>query len=262
MGSGFTGITDLAFGPDGALYAADFPNDRIVRIAQLGLDAFLCYKAKPTKGSAAFAPSTVQLEDELGSRSARVVKPRALCNPADRAGGGIADPDSHLASFGIQPDPKPAKLTGIGVENVLGELTVDITKLDRLLVPAAMSEGGPVAPLASTEVGHFACYKAKVAKGTPRLPKGTQVSLADAFGAARTLDVKKPTRVCLGTDRDGGGIPRPGDALACYQAKPAKGQPKHAKRAGVHVNHAFGPAQLDTVKEEELCLPSNVSTIN
>ena len=262
VGTGFAGIFDLAFGPDGALFVSDHVNDRIVRIAQLGLDAFLCYKAKPTKGGAPFVASTVQLEDLLGTVSARVVKPRALCSPADRAGAGIADAESHLASFGIQPDPKPPKLTGVDVENVLGELTVDLTKLDRLLVPAAASEGGPVPPLVSTEVGHFACYKAKVAKGTPKLPKGTQVSVADEFAATRTFDVKKPTRVCLGTDRDGGGIPRPGDDLACYQVKPAKGQPKHAKRAGVHVNHAFGAAQLDTVKEEELCLPSNVGTAN
>jgi hypothetical protein len=63
-------------------------------------------------------------------------------------------------------------------------------------------------------------------------------------------------------DKNGEGIPRQGDALVCYEAKPAKGQPKHAKRGGVHVNHQFGPAQLDTVKEEELCLPSNVGILN
>jgi len=262
VGSGFANTSDLEFGPDGALYASELANDRVVRIALLGLDAFLCYKAKPTKGGPPFEPPTVQLEDELGTRSARVVKPRALCNPADRAGLGIADEESHLASFGIVPDPKPPKAPGLRVENALGALTLDATKLDRLLVPAAKSLAGPVDPLESTQVGHFACYKAKVSKGTPKLPKGTQVSVADQFAEARTFDVKKPTRVCLAVDKNGEGIPRPDDALVCYKAKPAKGQPKHAKRAGVHVNHPFGPAQLDTVKEEELCLPSNVGTSN
>jgi hypothetical protein len=262
VGTGFAaGITDLEFGPGNALYVSDFNNDRVLRIALLGLDAFLCYKAKPTKGGPPLELPTVALEDELGATSARVVKPRALCNPADRAGGGISDPESHLASFGIQPDPKPPKLAGIGIENALGTLTLDATKLDRLLVPAAKSLAKPVPPLESTQVGHFACYKAKVSKGTPKLPKGTQVSVADQFAkGARTFDVKKPTRVCLATDKNGEGTPRPDDALVCYKAKPAKGQPKHAKRIGVHVNHQLGAAQLDTVKEEELCLPSSVST--
>ena len=262
VGSGFADTSDLAFGPGGALYAAEFANDRVVRIALLGLDAFLCYKAKPTKGGPPFEGPTVQLEDGLGATSARVVKPRALCNPADREGAGIGDPESHLASFGIVPDPKPARATGLDVENVLGELMLDATKLDRLLVPAAKSLAGPVDPLASTKVDHFACYKAKVSKGTPKLPKGTQVSVADPFAEARVFDVKKPTRVCLATDKNGEGIPRQNDALVCYKAKPAKGEPKHVKQAGVYVNHQFGPAQLDTVKEEELCLPSNVGFVN
>jgi len=42
----------------------------------------------------------------------------------------------------------------------------------------------------------------------------------------------------------------------CYQAKPASGQPKHIRVTGIHVNNQFGPEQLDTVKEEELCVPS------
>lgn len=42
----------------------------------------------------------------------------------------------------------------------------------------------------------------------------------------------------------------------CYQAKPATGQPKHVKLLGIHVNNQFGPEQLDTVKEEEFCVPS------
>ena len=33
MGTGFVSVNDLAFGPDGALYASEFDNDRILRIA-------------------------------------------------------------------------------------------------------------------------------------------------------------------------------------------------------------------------------------
>jgi hypothetical protein len=102
----------------------------------------------------------------------------------------------------------------------------------------------------------FECFKAKVAKGTPKLPKGTQVDLADQFAAVRTFDVKKPTHLCYASSVDGGKVANLDVALVCFKVKPAKGQPKHEKRFGVHVNHAFGPGELDTVKEDELCLPS------
>ncbi len=42
----------------------------------------------------------------------------------------------------------------------------------------------------------------------------------------------------------------------CYQAKPATGQPLHIKVLGIHVNNQFGSEQLDTIKEEEFCVPS------
>jgi hypothetical protein len=42
----------------------------------------------------------------------------------------------------------------------------------------------------------------------------------------------------------------------CYQAKAAKGEPKHVAVQGIFVNNQFGPEQLDTVKEEDLCVPS------
>jgi hypothetical protein len=42
----------------------------------------------------------------------------------------------------------------------------------------------------------------------------------------------------------------------CYQAKPATGEPKHVKVLGIHVNNQFGSEQVDTIKEEEFCVPS------
>jgi hypothetical protein len=43
----------------------------------------------------------------------------------------------------------------------------------------------------------------------------------------------------------------------CYQVKAAAGQPKHAKVvAQIHTLNQFGPGQLDTIKESELCVPA------
>ncbi len=57
-------------------------------------------------------------------------------------------------------------------------------------------------------------------------------------------------------DKNGEGIQNEAAHLMCYQAKPAKGQPPHQRRTGIHVNNQFGQEQLDTIKEEELCVPS------
>ncbi len=83
-------------------------------------------------------------------------------------------------------------------------------------------------------------------------------------------------------EREAGGevteIQNPDARLTCYQVKLVKGvcaagspqneggekgvtafceaQPKHEKGVGIHTNNQFGPEQLDTIKEEELCVPS------
>jgi hypothetical protein len=82
--------------------------------------------------------------------------------------------------------------------------------------------------------------------------------VADEFAAARTLDLKKPKRLCVAVDKNGEGVPDPEAVLLCYKAKPAKGQPKHEKRKGVYVGHQFATGQLDTVGEQELCVPSSI----
>jgi hypothetical protein len=188
------------------------------------------------------------------------VKPVALCNPADQDGGGIADAETHLAGFQIKSVEKHVKQTGVLVENALGTLSLDTAKEDRLLVPSAKSLEGTAVPPVDPPVDHFKCYKAKVSKGTPKFPKGVQVTVADQFdGTARTLDVKKPTKLCLPVDKNGEGIQSPDERLVCYSAKPAKGQAKHAKRAGVSVANQFGSGQLDTLKEDVLCVPSGGS---
>lgn len=57
-------------------------------------------------------------------------------------------------------------------------------------------------------------------------------------------------------DKEGEGIKNDAAHLTCYQAKPATGQPKHLKVLGIHVNNQFEPGRLDTIEEEELCVPS------
>ncbi len=188
-----------------------------------------------------------------------MLRPKALCNPANLAGEGIGDPETHLESYQIESSEKYEKVTSFPVSNRFGTLVLDTKKEDRLLVPSAKGLAEPPGPLGETAVDHFECYKAKTSKGTPKFPKGVQLSAADQFAPkARTLDLKKPTHLCLPVNKNGEGIQSPESLLVCYQAKPAKGQPNHVKRTGVFLDNQFGTEQLDTAKEEELCVLSSM----
>jgi hypothetical protein len=42
----------------------------------------------------------------------------------------------------------------------------------------------------------------------------------------------------------------------CYQVKRSSGQPRYDKVLGIYVEDQFGDGQLDTISEDELCVPS------
>jgi fibro-slime domain-containing protein len=227
------------------------------------LDHFLGYKTKITKGTPTFAPRSVSLVDQFEEGVFQVRRPLSLANPADKNGEGITDPDTHLEGYRITSGPKHIR-RDVKVENQLGELLVTTIKADRLLVPTAKSLTGPVDPPnpASHDVDHFKCYKVKVTKGAPKLPKGLRATVGDQFTAPpKVFDLKKPTRLCTPVNKEDEGIKNPDTHLMCYQAKPAKGQAKHQQRVGVFVNNQFGPGRVDTAREEELCIPSTKTVL-
>jgi cysteine-rich repeat protein len=60
---------------------------------------------------------------------------------------------------------------------------------------------------------------------------------------------------------NGGGVKNSSHLLTCYAIKAAKGQPKHVPVTGIHANNEFGAETLDTIKEQELCIPSFVNPV-
>jgi hypothetical protein len=245
----------------------------------LDLDHRLLYKVAPAAGQDA----EVMLTDALGSAGFDVQKTALLGTPADRDlldPGAPAEPE-HLMGYKVKPlpgTPKAAKRR-LRTANRLGLQTVELTKSDLLLVPAAKSLVGPATPLVDPELDAFACSRARAVKGEPGLAKGTTASVTDQLGSG-VYELGKPSRLCRPVDVDGespGDEDHPGQLL-CFKAKrapkvcqgaptqacrkdadcagPCVAQAKFAARPGVNVADRFGAQAFAAAKPLELCVPS------
>jgi hypothetical protein len=162
-----------------------------------------------------------------------------------------------------QATPEHIAQTSLKVRNQFhpagSELVVDTLKPDRLLVPTAKGLVHPVGPPESSahDVDHYKCYTVEVTPGTPVFTAILGVSVGDQLiDPPKFFNLERPTRLCTPVDKNGEGIKSAAAHLMCYQAKAAGGQPEHVKVLGIHVNNQFGPERLDTVREDELCVPS------
>ncbi len=70
--------------------------------AQDTWEHFTCYNIDPHGG---FKEVPVELKDQFASYRALVIRPVMLCNPVDKNGEGIKDPDRHLVCYQIRADP-------------------------------------------------------------------------------------------------------------------------------------------------------------
>ena len=108
------------------------------------------------------------------------------------------------------------------------------------------------------EVDDFTCWKTKVTRGTPA-PAWVDVVASGALTVpAKTYQVGKPRWLCLAAARDGTPPKHAAAALLCRQAKPARGEAKHADASDLVVSDAFGSLTLGTTGDDVLCLPATV----
>jgi hypothetical protein len=211
-----------------------------------------------------FRNHKVTLDDQFAKkRKFLVLKPETLLNSASEDGGEIVDSETHLVGYSVFGHwRRRPKERNIQVENQFGAISVDLVRADRLLVPASKSEDekpldAPV--LADVDVDHFLCYRVNRSRHSDKF-EGEQVSVMDQFNEeARSFEVKRPTRLCTPVDKNGEGIKYPDRDLMCYSVKLADGEPKHKRIKGLWVNDQFGEKQVDTRKEQELCVPSKTT---
>src|SRR5207249_2059887 len=111
-------------------------------------------------------------------------------------------------------------------------------KADLLLVPSAL---GATAPNPSTNnVDNYKCYKVKVPLLSPKFQPVQVTVAAELTGPAKPFVLKKAKHLCLPVDVNGAGIKDPDARLFCYQATPAKGQPKLVRQSGINETDQFG----------------------
>jgi len=139
-------------------------------------DHFLSYQIKHK--------AEVFLADQFIQGFFRIGEPERLLNPADKDGGGIFDPDTHLVSYKVK-GPEFDEVEDVLVENQFGQFVVDVKKPDRLLVPAAKSQDGPFSPRppdnSAHDVDHFLCYQIDDDDDDDNL--GILISVVDPFSS-------------------------------------------------------------------------------
>jgi len=232
------------------------------------IDPFLCYKVRRNPAGERFTSQVVSLDDAVdGAIDFKVLTDVALCTPGElNQSGVLADASTHLEGYKITLAPGEPNLLprlGLHFESVFGPIVVDTKpRVDRLLVPTAASDSGPVsAPDPNGhDVDHYECHQATLSRLAPDyFPRTAQAHFSGAFDAA-DYDLRRPSRVCAPVDKNGEGIKNAEGYLICYPAKVDKSSTKHVRRFGIHAANQFGDGWLlDTIKEEELCVPSRLT---
>ncbi len=144
-------------------------------------------------------------------------------------------------------------MKGVTVTNQFGMLTMSVTKPDRLLVPTAKGIVAPPAMPPAFGVDHFKCYKVAYAK-----MRAFGISVQDQFGAI-TIDIKKPTHVCVNTDKNGEGNPDLTQNLLCYKVVITAGTPAAQLPTQIFTVDQFTNDVYKPYGPRELCVPSEVT---
>jgi hypothetical protein len=243
--------------------------------ASCGLDHFMGYKVRQSLTDGSTFPGTVTLTDPTwdGTGIYGKLKPKALLLPADKEGEGVSDSTTHLLSYQIRESsgqPKHARRKAVQVTNQFHDagtpVLVDTVKADVLLVPTLKDLDNPVAEPdpQSHSVDHFKCYRVKPSRvdaGGTALPPFSAINrvwVVDQF-ENRFYDLRKPLHLCNAVDKNGEGLKNAMAHLLCYKAKKTGGQLKHTQRRNINVNTQLSaPLLLDSKKEDELCVPSDI----
>lgn len=247
--------------------------------AECGGVAGACAKNKWPKG---VQLALADQHGELTPRTVAVAKPVRLCTPAEANAQPRNDSVTHLRGYQIKEakgSPPRVLSAPLPVLNALGQFALQVKGPDSLLEPARKQLGSPAPVLGPNVVDRYQCYKPKVlakrCAGDPtiacktdaacgadgpclgKFPKGVEITLTDQFSAGKRFSVVKPTRYCSPALANGDPIQSSDGHLMCFKVKPAVGFGKHTPVVGtIHTTSSLARERLDTVVEDEVCVPS------
>ena len=178
--------------------------------------------------------------------------PHRLCAPADKNQEGIIDPAQHLVGYEELRTPF-TRQRGVGTSNQFGQLSIDLTRRDVLMVPSAKELMSTPPPLQPPLIDHFQCYRAKRARGSAKFNKIT-VNVSDQIETNIPITLTRPYRLCVPANKNGEDPTAPShpNTLLCYRSK-------SSVRFGTvpaHINNQFGTDDLLLIHRRELCVPT------
>jgi len=104
------------------------------------VDHYKCYKTKVTEGTPEFEPQQVTLFDPNFNTEKLfdVKKPKLFCNPVDKNGEGIINPENHLMCYDVKLAEGFEKNTKVSVftNNQFGNEQLDVKEEKQLCVPS------------------------------------------------------------------------------------------------------------------------------
>jgi hypothetical protein len=198
----------------------------------------------------------VTANDMFGPSTVTVVRPKRLCNPANKNGEdpGAESDIHHLTGYIIKQDTPKFQHRNVQVVNQIGTIVVEVAKPDYLKVPTAKSKVSSPPALPSAVIDHFKCYRARKAK-----QRAAGIAVLDQFGSL-TLDIKKPYRLCTAVNKNGEGILDPAANLMCYKIRQTS-SPTFRGFAPLYINNQFEVSTIATDHLRELCVPSTVTIL-
>jgi hypothetical protein len=218
-----------------------------IRPATARLEHFACYTA-PTGRK--FKQRSVTVTDQFGSRTAKVLRGTAVCNPARKAKEpAVVNKRDHLRCY--QVDRGPILGTTVFLRNQFGPFQADVREPNTLCLPSTKQivrgKKPPKPPKKQVfKLDHFQCYSIK-----PRGDfKARAVGVTDQFGK-RKVTIGKPFRLCAPVSKNRSKVRNPVQHLVCYRARPAK---KVSKNLSIH--NQFGGELTKTRRVDQLCVPT------
>lgn len=225
-------------------------------------DAFLCYRARLSKGAPGFAKlAALPVRNAAHEASLDLKKWMGLCLPTELSERGAPATDDALEVL-LARAPRGssfARVLRVAAATDWGEFLLDLKNPRSVLVPAAVDPLAAALP-SPPYPSEMLCYVAKISKGTAAPSARIGVGSTDLFGSL-VLDVKAVKALCLPSDLDGADpdAAQRSSGFLCAKVRQAKGSLPFARREGHAAQSRFGTRTFDALRVDQLCVPATLT---